>query len=51
MVSVLRQDRIAKHFSGIRIMLLGENIADSFSKYTLLRKIHIVKGSATYSSH
>jgi len=48
---MLKEDRIAKHFSGIRIMLLGENIADSFSKYTLLGEIRIVKASATYSSH
>jgi len=48
---MLRQDRIAKLFSGIRIMLLGENIADSFSKYTLLGEIHMVKASAVYSSH
>jgi len=32
-------------------MLLGENIADSFSEYTLMGLIHIVKASVTYNSH
>jgi len=48
---VLKQDGIAKHFSGIRIMLLGDNIADSFSKCTLLGEIRIVKAGATYSCY